>query len=217
DGDAFGGQVLGGVGGPVGLLVIDAGQDQDVCGGGTPAGSLQSRGGDVGLGAGQDGLHGARVSGVGVEADMGVDGGSHVGVSSVLPVAGAAGPATGLVGSYRVARVGRAACAAVVVGGPARVAGAARRCCGGVAPAARCQRVRTAAMSARARRAPATSWKGVFAESPAYASTRRPVCSAVASRERRRARSAQCSTDPAGSASMRRTSPGSRPWAGTPR
>ncbi|GAA3212207.1 hypothetical protein GCM10020256_11460 [Streptomyces thermocoprophilus] len=81
DGDAFGGQVLGGVGGPVGLLVIDAGQDQDACGGGTPAGSLQSRGGDAGLGAGQDGLHGARVSGVGVEADMGVDGGSHVGGS----------------------------------------------------------------------------------------------------------------------------------------
>lgn len=59
--------------------MIDAGEDRDVGGADAPAGSLQGHESDVGLTAGEVGLLGARVGGVGVEADMGIDGGSHAG------------------------------------------------------------------------------------------------------------------------------------------
>ncbi|WP_440581573.1 hypothetical protein [Streptomyces viridochromogenes] len=101
--------------------------------------------------------------------------------------------------------------------GPARVVGAGRCRCVGAAPVACCQRVRTELMSARPRRAPTTSWNGVVAGSPAYVSMRRPVCSAVARRERRKALAPQCSTEPAGSVSRRSTSPGSLPSSSRPR
>ncbi|HET6860382.1 MAG TPA: hypothetical protein VFH94_25215 [Streptomyces sp.] len=57
DGDAVSDQLLGGLFGPVGLLVIDAGQDQGVRVHDGPVGGLQARVGDVGLGAGQEGRH----------------------------------------------------------------------------------------------------------------------------------------------------------------
>lgn len=89
DADPVSGQLLGRLFGPVGLLVIDAGQDQGVLGHDGPVGGLQAHVGDVGLGAGQGSGHGTGVGGVDVEADVRVDGlgGGHVGVSSPVPVA----------------------------------------------------------------------------------------------------------------------------------
>ncbi|WP_234388413.1 hypothetical protein, partial [Streptomyces scabiei] len=104
--------------------MVDADQDQHVVSDDGPVGCLQAQVGDVRLGAGHDGGHGAGMGGVAVEADVGVDGGSHVGVSSLLPVAGPSGPATGVFGGYRVARAARTVRTAVVVGGPARMVGA---------------------------------------------------------------------------------------------
>ncbi|MFB7137699.1 hypothetical protein ACFCZY_40110, partial [Streptomyces sp. NPDC056237] len=53
DGDPVSGQLLGCFLGPVGLLVIDAGQHQGVLGHDGPVGGLQAHVGDVDLGAGQ--------------------------------------------------------------------------------------------------------------------------------------------------------------------
>lgn len=82
---------------PVGLLGVDAHQGQDVVRYDGPVGCLQAHVGHTGLGAGQGGGHGAGVRGVEVEDDVGVDGGCGChGASSLLPVAGSSGPATGV-------------------------------------------------------------------------------------------------------------------------
>jgi hypothetical protein len=80
-------QVLGCLLGPVRLLVIDTDQHQDVVGHDGPVGGLKTHVRDVGLGAGQDGGHGAGMGGVGIEADTGVDGGCG-GTSGVVSPAG---------------------------------------------------------------------------------------------------------------------------------
>ncbi|BBC30841.1 hypothetical protein SGFS_021350 [Streptomyces graminofaciens] len=66
-------QGVGGLVGPVGLFVVDPGQDHGVV-----VEVLEAAGGQEGLGgavvgAGEGGGHGAGVGGVGVEADVGVD------------------------------------------------------------------------------------------------------------------------------------------------
>jgi hypothetical protein len=75
--------------------VVDADQDWEAVGDDGPVGCLQTQVGNVGVGAGQDGGHGAGMGGVGVVANVG-DGGCRVVVSSLVPVAGPSGPATGV-------------------------------------------------------------------------------------------------------------------------
>lgn len=155
--------------GVVGLLVVDAGQDEGHAV--DPAEAAVGQDGfrevSTGLGAGEGGGHGAAVVGVAGEEDVGFgEAGLGHGTRFRGPAACAAGRARSGVG-YREARVDTAAGVTRGAGGPARDAGAGL-VRGGLEVGGRvacCHRARTAPRSASARRLPVISWCGVFAGS----------------------------------------------------